>query len=329
MVRKWWMWMVVMVFVAQSHCMGMQVPVDEALPTYEFNVREVSGSIKSVGSDTMDKLMQRWTEEFQAGYRGVQAEVEGQGSSKAMPALIAGASSLGPMSRDPKESEVADFEKKFGYKPTMVATSIDMLGVFVHRDNPLQKISLAEVDAIFSSTRKLGNKVSIEQWSQLGLTGDYTKAPIQLFSRNASSGTYGYFKEKVLGNGDFKSSVSEQSGSASVIQSVGANRFAIGYSGIGYKTENVKALSLATEKGGEAIEPTVANAYSGDYPLSRFLYLALNYKPNSKLDPLRREFLRFVFSRKGQEIVAEQGFFPMNAESARESLLSVGIEPGF
>lgn len=306
-----------------------QVKVDEKLPEYKFTAREVAGSIKSVGSDTMDKLMQRWTEDFRAGYKSIQPEVEGQGSSKAMPALIAGAAAFGPMSRDPKESEIADFEKKFGYKPTMIPTSIDMLGIFVHRDNPMTSISLQEADAVFSTTRKLGGKISIETWGQLGLKADFAKAPIAIFSRNASSGTYGYFKEKVLGNGDFKSSVSEQSGSASVIQSVGGNRFAIGYSGIGYKTEAVKALALSAEKGGEAIEPLPANAYTGEYPLSRFLFLAVNHKPNTKLDPVRAEFLRFVLSKQGQEIVIEQGFFPVDADTARQALVSVGLEPGF
>lgn len=306
-----------------------QVQVDEALPTYAFEAREVAGTIKSVGSDTMDKLMQRWTEEFQAGYKSVRPEVEGQGSSKAMPALIAGAALFGPMSRDPKESEIAEFEKKFGYKPTMVPTSIDMLGVFVHRDNPLTFLTLAQVDAVFSTTRKLGGKTSIETWGQLGVKGEFAKSPITLFSRNASSGTYGFFKEKVLGNGDFKASVSEQSGSASVIQSVAGNRFAMGYSGIGYKTEGVKALALSLEAGSQPVEPTPENAYSGEYPLARFLFLALNYKPNSKLDPLRAEFIRFIFSKQGQTIVAEQGFFPVDADTARHALKSVGLEPGF
>ncbi len=176
-----------------------QVKVDEKLPEYKFSAREVAGSIKSVGSDTMDKLMQRWTEDFRAGYKSIQPEVEGQGSSKAMPALIAGAAAFGPMSRDPKESEIADFEKKFGYKPTMIPTSIDMLGIFVHRDNPMTSISLQEADAVFSTTRKLGGKIAIETWGQLGLKADFAKSPIALFSRNASSELTDILRKKSLG----------------------------------------------------------------------------------------------------------------------------------
>lgn len=306
-----------------------QSTVDEAYPKYPFKASGISGQIKSVGSDTMNNLMLLWTERFKEGYKSVRAEVEGAGSSKAMPALIEGAASFGPMSRDLKASEINDFEKKYGYKPVLIPVGIDMLGIFVHRDNPLESITLSELDAIFSSTRKLGAKQSIEQWGQLGLKGDFAKAPISLFSRNAASGTYGFFKEKVLGNGDFRNTVSEQPGSPAVVQSVGANRFGIGYSGIGYKTEGVKALLLAADKDSKPIAPTAENVTSGDYPLARFLYLAVNYKPGSQLDALRKEFILFVYSREGQEMVIKDGYFPIDAETARESLRSVGIEASF
>ena len=160
----------------------------------------------------MNPLMLLWTEKFKGYYKGVRTEVEGQGSSKAMPALIEGASSFGPMSRDAKSNEIADFEKKFGYKPMMIPTAIDLLAVYVHRDNPLSEISLPQLDSIFSSTRKLGGD-PIDQWGDLGLTGKYETANVAMFGRNAASGTYGFFKEKVLGNGDYGDLVNEQPGS--------------------------------------------------------------------------------------------------------------------
>ncbi len=306
-----------------------QTQVDKSFPHYKFSASGVSGQIKTVGSDTMNNLLLLWTEKFKEGYKSVRAEVEGAGSSKAMPALIEGAASFGPMSRDLKASEINDFEKKYGYKPILLPVGIDMLGVFVHRDNPLEKITLQELDAIFSSTRKLGSKQAIDNWGQLGLKGDYAKAPITLFSRNAASGTYGFFKEKVLGNGDFRNTVNEQPGSPAVVQSVGSNKFAIGYSGIGYKTEGVKALSLSADKDSPAISPTAENVLSGDYPLARYLYLAVNYKPGSQLDGLRKEFVRFAYSYEGQEAVIKDGYFPIDPDTAREALRSVGIEPEF
>jgi len=301
-----------------------QSKVDANLPKYK-PAAGLSGQIKSVGSDSMNSLMTQWTEKFKEYYKGVRTEVEGQGSSKAMPALIEGAASFGPMSRDAKANEIADFEKKYGYKPVLLPTSIDLLAVYVNRDNPLQSLSMEQVDAIFSSTRKLGGD-SIDNWGQVSLKDDYEKEAIALFGRNAASGTYGFFKEKAMGNGDFRDRVNEQPGSTAVIASVGENRFAMGYSGIGYKTEAVKPLALSPKKGEPAIEPSEENAYNGKYPLGRFLYLAVNYKPTSKMEPLRKEFIKFVFSREGQEIAVKDGYFPVDAKTAAKALKLVGID---
>jgi len=302
-----------------------EVKVDPKLPNYK-PAPGLSGQIKSVGSDSMNSLMTQWTEKFKEYYKGVRTEVEGQGSSKAMPALIEGAASFGPMSRDIKSNEIADFEKKYGYKPVLLPTSIDLLAVYVNRDCPLESLSMDQVDAIFSSTRKLGGE-TIDKWGQLGITGDYEKEAIALFGRNSASGTYGFFKEKALGNGDFRDRVNEQPGSTAVIASVGENRFAMGYSGIGYKTEAVKLLALSPKKGEPAIEPSEENAYNGKYPLGRYLYLAVNYKPTSKLEPLRKEFLKFVFSKEGQELAIKDGYFPVDAKTAAKALKMVGIDP--
>lgn len=301
-----------------------QVKVDPKLSAYK-PVPGLSGQLKTVGSDSMNSLMLLWTEKFKEFYRGVRTEVEGQGSSKAMPALIEGAASFGPMSRDAKSNEIADFEKKYGYKPVLLPTSIDLLAVYVHRDNPLESITLEQLDGMFSSTRKMGSE-AIDRWGQLGLGDRYANEPIVLFGRNAASGTYGFFKEKVLGNGDFRNQVNEQPGSTAVIQSVGENRSAIGYSGIGYRTSAVRPLKLSMKKGETAIEPSDENAYSGKYPLARHLYLAINYKPTSKLEPLRREFIKFIFSKEGQELAIKDGYYPVDFKTAARAFKMVGIE---
>lgn len=302
-----------------------QVKVDPKLRDYK-PVAGVSGTIKSVGSDTMNNLMTLWAEAFNKHYLGVKVEVEGKGSSTAPPALIAGTASFGPMSRPMKADELDAFEKKFGYKPVGLPTSIDMLAVYVHKDNPLQRLSLPQVDAIFSATRKLGHSESITKWGQLGLTGEFEDAPISLYGRNSASGTYGYFKEHALGKGDYRDSVKEQPGSSAVVQAVATDKFAIGYSGIGYRTADVTALPLSDKAKGKAVEAEVENAYSGDYPLSRQLLLYINYKPGSQLDPLRREFVKFIFSKQGQEVVVKDGYFPVPASIAQKTLLSVGIK---
>jgi phosphate transport system substrate-binding protein len=299
------------------------VSVDPSIPKYQA-VKGISGTIKSAGSDTMVNLMTIWTEGFRKMYPAVQPSIEGKGSGTAMPALIEGTVDFGPMSREVNGEEIAAFEKKFGYKPTQLPTAVDMVGVFVHKDNPIEGLNLQQLDAIFSETRKRGYKSEIRTWGDLGLTGEWANKPISLYGRNAASGTYTYFKEHVLKKGDFKNSVKEQPGSSAVIGGVAEDKYAIGYSGIGYKTADVRTVSLS-DKSAEFVGAEVQNAYSGKYPLSRFLLLSVNYKPGSQLDPLKREFIKYVFSYEGQQDVIKGGFFPVPVKIRDKALTSVGL----
>jgi phosphate transport system substrate-binding protein len=302
------------------------VQLDPALPAYKV-VQGVSGALKSIGSDTMNNEMALWAEGFKKLYPNVQIEIEGKGSSTAPPALIAGTAHFGPMSRPMKEKEIDDFEKAFGYPPVGLPTSIDMLAVYVHKDNPLAGLSLQQVDAIFSKTRKGGHASELRTWGDLGLGGEWKDKPISLYGRNSASGTYGYFKEHALFKGDFRDDVKEQPGSSSVVQAVASDRYAMGYSGIGYKTADVRALPLAATHGEPFVAAEPDHAYTGDYPLARFLLLYVNAKPGTELDPLRREFVRYVFSKEGQSDVLKDGYYPVTAEIAREALASVGAKP--
>lgn len=300
------------------------VKVDPKLPTYKA-VEAVSGNLKSIGSDTMNNEMALWAEGFRTMYPNVRIEIEGKGSSTAPPALVSGTSHFGPMSRAMKSTEIDAFEKRYGYKPTALATSIDMLAVYVHKDNPIKGLTFQQVDAIFSKTRKGGFAKDIRMWGDLGLKGEWANKPISLYGRNSASGTYGYFKEHGLFKGDYKDEVKEQPGSSSVVQGIATDRFAIGYSGIGYMTADVRGVPLGMDEGSDFVAATPENAYTGEYPLARFLYLYVNYKPNSKLDPLRGEFIRFVFSNQGQQAVVKDGYFPLPAAVAGEQLNKVGL----
>jgi phosphate transport system substrate-binding protein len=302
-----------------------QVKVDPKLPDYK-PVGGVSGNLKSVGSDTMNNLMALWGEGFHKIYPSVQIEIEGKGSSTAPTALIENTAHFGPMSREMKQGEIDKFEGKFGYKPTALRSSIDMLAVYVHKDNPIKSLTLQQVDAIFSSTRKAGYPKNIQTWGDLGLEGEWATKPISLYGRNSASGTYGYLKEHVLLNGSYKDSVKEQPGSSSVVQGVASDKYAIGYSGIGYKTADVRAVPLAKSAKSKPIAAAPENAYKGEYPLFRFLLIYVNYKPNSQLDPLRREFIKYVFSKQGQQDVIKDGYFPVTPRIATRALTAVGIE---
>ena len=294
------------------------VKVEPGVAAYQ-KTSGVSGNLNSVGSDTMNNLMTLWGEAFAKMYPNVKIQVEGKGSSTAPPALIAGTAQFGPMSRQMKPTEIDAFEKKFGYKPTVVRTSYDALAVYVNKDNPLEKATLAEVDGAFSKTRRRAGK-AIANWGQLGLTGDWSARPISLYGRNSASGTYGFFKEHVLMNGDYKDAVKEQPGSASVVQGVTADRFGMGYSGIGYKTSGVKNLALAEKAGGAYSNGSYEDVVSGKYPLARFLYIYVNKAPGKPLDPVVQEFLHLVLSREGQEMVVKDGYYPLPATIVQEEL---------
>jgi phosphate transport system substrate-binding protein len=295
--------------------------VDSGLSDYKV-VGGVSGKIASIGSDTLNNLMTFWAEDFKKNYPNVSIEIEGKGSSTAPPALISGTAQLGPMSRAMKPTEIDAFEAKYGYKPTQIRTSVDALAVFVHKDNPVKSLSLAQVDAIFSKSRRRGAK-EIRTWGQLGLSGEWADKPISLYGRNSAYGTYGFFKEVALKNGDLKDEVKEQPGSASVVLGCSVDRYAMGYSGIGYATSNVRAVPLAEEDGSAAIAASAENAYSGSYPLARFLFVYINRAPGKPLDPVVREFITLICSKEGQMAVVKDGYFPIPASIASEELAKV------
>lgn len=275
-------------------------------------VSGVSGNINSIGSDTLNNLMTLWAEGFRRQYPNVKIQIEGKGSSTAPPALIEGTAQLGPMSRKMKGKEIDSFEAKFGYKPTAFPVAVDALAVYVNKDNSIQGLTIEQVDAVFSKTRRQGYKENIDSWGQLGLTGMFANMPISIYGRNSASGTYGFFKEAVLENGDYKDEVKEQPGSASVVQGVTEDQAGIGYSGIGYRTSGVRALPLSMKAGQPFVEPTYENATSGGYPLSRYLFVYVNITPNQPLSPIVREFLKYVYSREGQKVVIKDGYFPIS-----------------
>ncbi len=295
------------------------VSVDKSIPEYKA-VSGISGNLSSVGSDTLANLMTLWAESFKRSYPNVNIQIQAAGSSTAPPALTEATSNFGPMSRKMKSKEIAAFEDRYGYKPTAIPVAIDALAVYVNKDNPIKGMSISEVDAVFSSTRKCGADKDINKWGGLGMTGNWKNRDIQIYGRNSVSGTYGYFKKKALCKGDYKNNVNEQPGSASVVQSVSSSVNGIGYSGIGYKTSGVRAVPLTKKVGGKFIEATPANAVSGKYPLSRFLYVYVNKHPNKPLAPLEKEFVKMVLSQQGQKVVIKDGYIPLPAKVVKKYL---------
>ena len=305
-----------MVTVVAAH--AEKVTVDSKIKAYK-SAAGVAGNLNSIGSDSLNNLMTYWAEGFKKKYPNVNLQIEGKGSSTAPPALIAGTAQLGPMSREMKSSEIEEFEKKHGFKPTKIGVALDSLAVFVNKDNHIKSLSLDKVDAIFSKTHKRGG-ADVTTWGELGVTGKLAAMPISLYGRNSASGTYGYFKEHALSKGDFKNTVKEQPGSASVVEGVAKDIGAIGYSGIGYATSGVRAVPLSNKEGGKVAEATYANVLNGSYPMSRMLYIYVAKKPGQPLPKVVEEFLRYALSREGQEVVVKDGYDPLTAKLVADQL---------
>lgn len=297
--------------------------VDPGLPEYRA-VAGVSGGIKTQGSDTMLNMAGHWGEAFGTFYPAVRFQTEGKGSSTAPPALLERQAQFGLMSRAMEPEELSLFVERQGYEPTQLRVAIDCVAVFVHADCPLDEITLEQIERVFSVA---GADMT---WGDLGVSEPgWRDRPIALYGRNSASGTYKFFKKAAMGRQDFKPSVKESPGSGGVIGAVGGDRFGMGYSGVGYATSSVKALRIAFAEGEQAFPPSVEYAYSGDYPLARFMYVYLNKDPREQLDPLREAFVRLVFSRQGQEAVLRDGSFPVSAELARRELAKLGLEANF
>jgi len=304
--------------------------VDPQLASF-VKLQEVSGVIKCVGSDTMHDVLVRWGDGFRAQNPAASMTIVSQGSSTAVPALITGESMFGAMSRKVRDTEVAEFRKQFGYTPVQLRTSVDMLAVYVHEDNPVKGLTMAQVDAIFSRTRRGGYPTGIVTWGDLGLTGEWAEKPIVLYGRDSASGTNEFFRQHALFGGQYKESIEEVSGGHLVVGDIANNRYAIGYSGIGYAEPGVRAVPLSVDTGDDAVfmAAVARNAHSGQYPMSRYLYLTVNIRPALRLDGLRREFLRYVFSREGQQDVVAAGYLPIPSTVCDRELRVLGIEPNF
>ena len=194
------------------------------------------------------------------------------------------------------------------------------MAIYVNAQNPIKGLTLEQVDAIFGKDRKRGHRMDITKWTDLGLEDGWASAPIHLYGRDKKSGTRTFFMNEVLNGGQLKSEVVEEPGSASEILDIGRDPLGIGYAGIGFQGSGVRVVPLARTAGEEFVPPTAEAASSGAYPLSRNLYLYAKQAPGVKLDPEVREFLKFVNSREGQEIIVRAGFFPQSADQVARNL---------
>ena len=315
---------VILAVVATSLPASPVVALDQNLPAYKV-ASGVSGQLKSVGSDTLGNAMELWAKGFRELYPDVKITLEDKGSATAPPALLEGTSQFGPMSRPWTSDESEAFEKKFGYKVSYVAVAVDALAIYVNKENPIRCLSVQQVDQIFSLNRKGSGGKSISTWGDAGLNGEWATKPISLYGRNEISGTHEFFKEIVLYGGDFKPEVKQQPGSEAVVNNVANDKFAMGYSGIGYRTQGVRAVPLSLTAGRECYDTSADATYSGNYPIARYLYIYFNKKPNEQIDPVRGEFIKYVLSKDGQALTEKSGFYPLTNEVREKELKRLGF----
>jgi len=284
---------------------------DTVLPLYRPVTTGLGNNMSVAGSGTQAYIAAGWGVEFKRLYPNIQYRMSMAGSSSAPPALLDGSADVGFMSRHMKEKEIAAFETKFGYKPTELRVALDAVAVYVHKNNPLPGLTLAQVDAIFSSTRQCGYGKDIKSWRQIVTSVEWGDQEIVLYGRDKSSGTRELFQERVLCQGQYKSSILTRGSAVDTQIAVANNKYGITYSGIGHAASGVRPLPIALNEGQPFVMPTDENVSSGKYPLVRYLYLYVNKPPGKPLPTTLQEYLKFAYSQTGQLVVENDGFIPL------------------
>lgn len=296
----------------------------------------LKGRLHSVGADSMDVMTFGWIRMLRRAHPNLEITMEARSSLTAAPALTNGLADVAPIAREFLPSELAMFRQKFGYDPLLIRVASGSyatnnrshaLAVYVHRENPLRELTLAQLDAIFSSSRKRGHPTEIKVWGDIGLTGDWAYRPISIYSMRRPNGIVNFFQQRVLLEGDFKATLAERSNSSdqgalvAVTEAVAADIGGIGFAGFAHANDRVRALALAQSEGSPYVLGTPDSVSDQTYPLARWVYIAVNKPPSQPLPPQVREFLRLVLSYEGQRIVAQDdAFLPLPAVIVREEL---------
>lgn len=277
----------------------------------------LQGTVRIKGSDSMDPLLRLWIQEFQQQQPAVQFTVASHGSATAPPALLQQDSDIGPMSRAMNDAELGAFRERFGAEPIGLPVAYDALAIYVNQRNPLKDISIAQLDAIYSTTRLAGSERSLDGWWQMPLPKSKVQHYwIRPYSRDENSGSRSFFQEKVLQKkGQFKEGVrvKDQMG---ILDAVSHNLNAIGYGPESYSNPQVRMVPLVGLNEARPCLPTLENIRSGRYALARTLYLYVNRLPGTSLEPAVQAFLEFALSRQGQALVKDYGSAPLATETA-------------
>jgi len=300
--------------VVESDVNGTRI-LSDALPSYEL-AAGLSGKITSIGESTTTNLVARVAAEFRRMYPDVTLQVTSSPISIGPAMLLEGCADLAPMSRPLTSEDVQNFTKKYGYSPTEIKVAADALAIYVNKNNPVQGLTLEQLDGIFSQTQRRGLS-PIETWGQAGLTAEWADRRITLYGYGPDDGAHQIFQQQVLNGGAFRLSLRVEGGGSSIAQGVAADQGAIGFASVFFVCKGVRVVQIAGTDG-RLYAPTEENVRSLKYPLNRFLYIYVNKPPRQPLAGPAAEFLLFLLSREGQQIVADGGNIPLEAATVEQ-----------
>ena len=317
--------MVALAVVAAGHVGMAEEHLDPQLPSYQ-PIDNLKGTIVLVGSDTMSQVAAAWKDRFKQFYPDVDIKIVVKGATNAVPSVMNGEATIGMLSREATAEEIKAFTDKKGYAPKLLVPTLERIGVYVHEDNPIESLTLAQVDAIFSSTLKRGEKAEIKTWEQAGVTGELAAQPISLRGRSATTGSQGFFQTLVLQGGEFRTGMTEEKDNLTLVKAIAADPTAIGFSGEMYQISGIKAVPIALSAGEAAYAIDSFADENGTYPIVRPLQFVVDHAPNTEFPAVEREFLKYVFSLMGQEDVVKAGFHPISSSPAKTALSAVGLQ---
>jgi len=299
--------------------------LDPQLPKYH-PIDKLDGTLKLVGSQTMSELASQWVDRFTLFYPNVKIEVVVKGASNAFPAVMSGEGNIGLLSREATPEEIEEFKKAKGYDPKVLTPSLERIAVYVNESNPIESLTLAQLDAIFSKTLKRGETKEITTWGAAGVTGSMAAQPITLKGRNDTTGSQVFFKSIAMNGGEFRDGISNEKDNLALVKAIATDKNAIGFAGEMWQVNGVKAVPLSWTASDAPHAIDSPGDEKGTYPLVRPLQFVINQAPEKELSPLEQEFLRYVFSSMGQEDVVKAGFHPISADPAKTALGAVGLQ---
>lgn len=319
----------------------LHATVDSSIPSYK-PIKELSGTLTSVGTDTMETVMKMWVEGFTKLYPQVTINMEAKGSMTAEPALTEGRAQLAPLSRELMPDEVARFKKKYGYEPLVVKVALGSyrttsktvaLTFYVNESNPIKELTLAQLDAIYCTTRNRGYKADITTWGQVGASGEWANRPIIPVGVMWPDGIPNYIRLTVCRGGEFKSSIRTEKidhspGALSsfdrIARDVSQEPSAIGYAGFHNRQPGTKPIAIAETDRGPFLMGSFEDVASARFPLTRYLYILVNRHPKQPLEPKVKEFLKYVLSQEGQKAVEKEGIFlPLPARVSKQEMIKL------